>query len=947
MLSLPCPPELWREFSRLLGEVLDLPIDERGRWLDSLAQRHAHFRSALARVVAHAAALDGSDFLSAPQVDGEALSGLRAGERVGPYVLERELGSGGMGVVWLATRSDGNLKRRIALKLPHAHLLTPTLRQRFERERDILASLSHPHIARLFDAGFGEDQQPYLALEYVEGAPITEYCDREKLTIRQRLQLFLEVLEAVQYAHSRLVIHRDVKPSNILVTPDRKGILVDFGIAKLIVDGEAKETELTQQAGRALTPDYASPEQILGQTVSTASDVYSLAVVMYELLCGSKPYRMKRASPAALEEAILGIDPMRPSQSPISTANAAVRGTSARDLARSLAGDLDTIVLKGLKKAPADRYATVDAFEQDIRRYLGGQPVLAQPDSAWYRTGKFIRRNRLPVALAAALALVVCGGLGVALWGLHSARTQAERAEAAKSFLLKVFSTGNPSKTDGQNITAREILERGSKQIDAELQKQPALLGELHSEIANIYSSIGANEDVQHHAIKAAELLESSGTRNGDAYFNALYRIASSYKEEEHWPEARAAYQRLRGAATRQFGPANPWEARTLEDMIWVEQSNGDLLQAQAAAAGALDLTNRLYGQHSSQYLRVLGSSEQLYLDRGQPKEALQFIQKVIELSSSVPDYALADRLMDRYMLASTLYRLQRYQESAQELRRLVPDMESNMGLGNDRTSKARNTLALDLAFMGELQEAEAIQRRNLKLLDESHIGDQDLLTGQKATLARILFRSDRFAESIPLQQQVVEYFDHKYASPTTFHEHTRSSLGDMRVRDGDIARGVAGLERAIANLNSIKDYRPDPIFAETLQAQGNGYRLLGRTVDAQESLASACALYDSLLGENSVAAHRCRLYKLLVKAENVDRAGAKSLLIELSAIRDRLNILLPPHQALRAELQLIEAALDRTSGDNATANALEREAIASYQTLVGLPPHLPLRGLH
>ena len=267
-----------------------------------------------------------------------------------------------MGAVWLAERIDGLIKRPVALKLPHPPHYNSHLRERFARERDILASLVHPNIGKLFDAGVTEAGQPYLGLEYIEGATITEYCDGMGLPVRNRLELFLQVLEAVQYAHSRLVIHRDLKPSNILVTSERQVVLLDFGIAKLLTDGKAKETELTQRGGAALTPDYASPEQIIGQAISTASDVYSLGIVLYELLTGERPYKLTRDSRGALEEAILAADPRIPSQVVTDQAKAERRGSTPKKLAHTLAGDLDTIILKALKKRPGDRYPTVNAF---------------------------------------------------------------------------------------------------------------------------------------------------------------------------------------------------------------------------------------------------------------------------------------------------------------------------------------------------------------------------------------------------------------------------------------------------------------------------------------------------------------------------------------------------------------------------------------------------------
>jgi serine/threonine protein kinase len=377
--------------SKLLDEALELPREAHENWLEGLTPEHRHLAAILRKMLARQYSNTDQILPGLPQYDPAALgesapddtTGLTTDSIIGPYRLIRELGRGGMGSVWLAERTDGSLKRQIALKLPHSSLPQRQLAERFGRERDILAALNHPHIARLYDAGVTEEGRPYLALEYVDGEPLNTYCDGRRLSIKARLELFLQVLAALQYAHGQLVVHRDLKPTNILVTPDGEVKLLDFGIAKLLTDGAAHETELTQLGGRALTPQYASPEQILGQPIGTASDVYALGVVLYELLTGSLPYRLKRDSRGALEDAILSADAARPSKTEVLLGNAQSRDSTVRKLVTLLKGDLDTIVLKALKKNAAERYATAQLFADDLRRYLAGEAVLAQPDSAW------------------------------------------------------------------------------------------------------------------------------------------------------------------------------------------------------------------------------------------------------------------------------------------------------------------------------------------------------------------------------------------------------------------------------------------------------------------------------------------------------------------------------------------------------------------------------------
>ncbi len=433
-----------KTLSELMDHALDLDANTRSRWVADLSTGpHAALQPFLADMLAKQADME-TAFMVKPitlphsptslNTVGAGLNTLATGTRVGPYVLQREVGQGGMGAVWLANRVDGAMTRQVALKLPSIHL-TDALAERFSRERDILAQLTHPNIARLYDAGVSAAGRPYLALEYVEGKPITEHCDAINLPINERLQRFLQVASAVQYAHANLVIHRDLKPSNILVSEDGQVHLLDFGIAKLLDDpkGQANETELTLLAGRALTLDYASPEQVNGQAISTASDVYSMGVVLYQLLTGYKPYQLKRGSRAELEEAIVSGDALPPSDAVRrgDDATAAHRALGKDRLARVLAGDLDTIIAKAMKKNPLERYATVAAFAQDIQRHLDGLPVEAQPDSWRYRAGKFVTRNRVGVLATAAVVSALLAGISAALWQTGVAQDEARRADAA------------------------------------------------------------------------------------------------------------------------------------------------------------------------------------------------------------------------------------------------------------------------------------------------------------------------------------------------------------------------------------------------------------------------------------------------------------------------------------------------------------------------------------
>jgi serine/threonine protein kinase/TolB-like protein len=422
------------QLSKLLDEALPLDTGGRRRWLDNLSPEHRALLPALQQALLFDddTAFTSGPFRTLPRIGADVApsgapatvlaSALQAGHRIGPYQLVRELGIGGMAVVWLAQRADGAFRREVALKLPLLSRLRRDLAERFARERDILAQLEHPNIARLYDAGVAHDGLPYLALEYVEGRPLTAWSDAHKYSVRERLQLFLQVLDAVQYAHSRQVVHRDLKPSNILVTEAGQVRLLDFGVAKMLAEGEdAGRSELTQVYGRVLTPDYASPEQLRNEAIGPPSDIYALGVVLYELLVGHRPYKIKADSSQSPLEAAIGAAQIRRPSTQVQADAATARATSQDKLVRRLRGDLDAIVLKALAREPGDRYPTAAAFADDLQRYLSGDMVEARPARLAYRTAKYLLRHPgASVATAAALAASI-GLVAVAPNGWFSA----------------------------------------------------------------------------------------------------------------------------------------------------------------------------------------------------------------------------------------------------------------------------------------------------------------------------------------------------------------------------------------------------------------------------------------------------------------------------------------------------------------------------------------------
>ena len=486
-------PGQWSRLSQQLDVLLDLPAGERAAWLDALRTDDAEAAETLSRLLAQADSTGVGRFLEGQVLDAAAPT--LAGQQLGAYTLTAPLGQGGGGTVWRARRHDGRYSGEVAVKLLHLSLLGRAAAERFQREGEILARLTHPHIARLLDAGVAIGGQPYLVLELVEGEPIDDYCRKRHLDVPARLALFDGVLAAVTHAHQHLVIHRDIKPANILVTPEATVKLLDFGIAKLAEPDthSAEATQLTRDAGRVLTPRHAAPEQLRGDTVTTTTDVYSLGLLLYQLLAERLP---ERPATAAID-----YSPPPPSRLAVEPARQ-----------RALRGDLDTIVLRAMKPVAAERYPSVSAMHDDLTRYRDGRTVLARPDSWAYRARKFVLRHKAGTAIAAAVVLALVGGAyaqvavlfalaagaAAALWQAAAARREAAaaraaqaRAEEVKQFIASIFTEAKPRDGAGGVVTAADLLASATDRIEAELGTNPAVAGELGVLVAQSCSRLG------------------------------------------------------------------------------------------------------------------------------------------------------------------------------------------------------------------------------------------------------------------------------------------------------------------------------------------------------------------------------------------------------------------------------------------------------------------------
>ncbi len=653
--------ERWKQVSPYLDQALTLPVEHRAAWLESVRADNSEIGDILGELLAGHGALVEERFL-----EGSVLHPLSEasfpGQTVGSYRLISPIGQGGMGAVWLAERNDGRFERRVAMKFLHFSVSVKSGRERFEREGKILGQLRHPHIAELIDAGVDDHNRPYLVLEHVQGQAIDRHCDERKLDVQERIRLFVDVLTAVAHAHAHLVVHRDIKPSNVMVGADGAVKLLDFGIAKLLADEAATPaaTLLTLENGSALTPQFAAPEQINGATITTATDVYSLGVLLYLLLTGRHPVPADAGSPAELVKAILDIEPPLGSEAVLAADPMAAvkRSTSTDKLHRQLRGDLDTIVAKALKKSPAERYTSVGALADDLRRYQRQEPIQARPDTLAYRTAKFVHRNKLPVLGGTAILLALGAGLTAALWQANIARKEARTAAAVEQFTEDIFrmnNRANPDPENAQRTTARQLLDMGARKASSSLNDAPEaklqmldLLGSLYQDLElsdqavalrrdrvavakkiygpespqvvpaltelgrSMHSSRSVNER-ESVLLEAKTILDRSGDFTSKDRGNVLSALAEAYTSTDLKKAPQMAKESV--AILRRW-PGSPDLALALRTAGFAYISSQDFAGAEAAMSEAIQLSKQLSGNPNPALIQYFATEAQAQMSQ-------------------------------------------------------------------------------------------------------------------------------------------------------------------------------------------------------------------------------------------------------------------------------------------------------------------------------------------
>lgn len=797
----------------LLLDALDRPPETRRAWLAGAVADDALRAHVLALLDAHEAAEAGGP-LDTPLL---VRSDRREGLRVGPWKLVEPLGEGGMGTVWKAERADGTYDRSVALKLLRVDGATDMLAERLRAERQILARLEHPNIARLYDGGMADDGRPYLVLERVDGQPITAYADAHDLDVPARLRLFLQVCEAVAYAHRNLVVHRDLKPSNVFVADDGTVKLLDFGIAKLVEEEQPDELTRSQLA---LTPSYAAPEQIRRAAVTTATDVYALGVMLYELLGGQRPFTLTSLTAAEAERLICDTDAPPPST------------VAPPNRAKAVRGDLDTIVAKAMDKDPARRYASADALAADVRRRLDGLPVLARPATRSYRMRRFVARHRVGVAAAAAVGTALVAGLGATAWQAQKARAEADKASAANAFLVEMLAAANPD-DDGRDVRVATLLDRAAHALDTAFAGTPETEAALRKTLGWTYRGLG------------------------------LYA------------EADTQLTRALAIRTRLFGPRHPDVAEVQESLGRLYIERGEYAKADSILGLALATDRDRLGPHHTRTSNVLNDLGQVAYDTGDYAKAVTYWQEGYDIDAATKPEGDNDRLIGMANLALALYdsgdepagtrmleeqvALLRRHHPADDLR--LANSLANLGsfyyaagardsaavlqreaverfrraLGDDHPSVAfgMNNLGSTLGALGQTDEAERMLREAVRIYGTAfgtNYADHPDLGYPLVNLAKTLNRPGRRADAEADARRAVQVFTHAFGADNATVARALVPLGQILVDDGRPAEAVPVFRRAAA----IRTAQGDAVgiaIAESLL--GDALRRAGNAAEA------------------------------------------------------------------------------------------------------------------
>ncbi|HET6632942.1 MAG TPA: serine/threonine-protein kinase [Rhodanobacteraceae bacterium] len=899
-----------QRINALFERALSMAPAQRDAWLAAHCGDDAGLRAAVQRLLDADARADGilergSELIAAVLADA-----VEVPERFGVWRVVRGIGAGGMGEVWLAERDDGEFTQQAAIK--QVAWPTPGLLRRFRGERQILARLEHPGIARLIDGGVDEAGCPYLAMEHVEGVRIDEWVRTQALDARATVKLVLHVCDAVQYAHRALVVHGDIKPANILVDAGGTPKLLDFGIARVLADDADTPASRTRTLAQLLTPDYAAPEQLAGEPITTAVDVYALGVLMYELLSGTRPYRLSRGAGGGMQLPAVAARPP----------STAVDGELARapERRRALRGDLDRIVLTAMAREPGRRYASVEALASDLRAWLDGRAVAARGDGRWYRTRKFVARNRAAVGVVVAAGVLLLAATIFSLHAASAARAQASRAETVTRFLTDMFRFADPKGAPGGlHLTARQMLDAGAQRYDRELRAQPALAAKFSTTLATIYSALGEYD-------RAIELARNALKRDAidrGARARALAVLARAQYEKGDYKAAQESIDQARALHAAEDGERSPSVAADIALAGEIARRQGDFKRAETLTQRALAMSKATLEAPNAQIAEELNQLAVLYGDmrrvedaRAPTEQALAMFRALygddhLDVAENIVNLGTIDMQTGKVEQALPLF-----EQAEATYHKLLP--VDHPALANTLTDHARALDRLGRYHEAEAkyQEALAMQRKLLGGLHPDVAATLNNMAVLEMELGEVQTAAKRFRTVLDIWAGQGKP-DHPLAQISRIH------LGSALREEGKLVESEALLRKArTVAQKTFGEAHPIALLA--------GIQL-GVTLRQAGKIAAALAIQEAV--DRTMRGAK-RLPPLFKAKADVQYALTELASGKLEQARTRVDSAAQAIAAMttvdpvsRGEVLLAQARIDLAQGDSAAGCSAARDA--------------------
>ncbi|WP_421775173.1 tetratricopeptide repeat protein [Gracilimonas sp.] len=840
----------WQTVETIIDEVLALPVENREEYIRERCEGNEELKDEVTLLLASITESEGwlenpgeykRELFDELSEDFSALSAQQPliGSKIGAYIIKEEIGFGGMGKVFRAERDEDHLTHHVAIKVLNKHRASATIIERFKREQQVLAKLNHPHIARFFDGGVTADGSPYIIMEYVRGIPIDEYCRDNGCSVPQKISLFKDVLKGVRYAHENLVIHRDLKPANILVTENGKVKILDFGISKLM--DEELDTELTMEGARLLTPKFAAPEQIMEHNITTATDTYSLGVLLYHLITSTFPYNLKNLSQYEAEQVILKSDPQKPSET-----------VDNPLLKKQLSGDLDAILLKAIRKEADYRYRTANDFLDDLLSFEKNLPVSAHEDSRSYRFKKFIKRNKKNVSFASLLFFVVITLIGFYTLRITEERNQAnieaEKAEQITGFMIDLFSASDPYEAQGDTIPVRTVLNKGFEKLD-NLNNQPLLKSAIQGTIGKVFLNLGDYNEAENLLLQSLTLEKEHG--EDEAKLATLHNdLGVLYHRQEQIDKAKPHYLQAIEIKKKVLGINNLDYAQSLSDYGALMRISNNLDSAKILYKEALEIRQRNLPEDHPDITTILNNIAVIYNKEGKLDESEKYYKKALNIR--VSNFGETHpKVANTLNNLAVLYRRKGdFDQAAYYYQKTLRIRKDLFGNDHPEVAQSINNYAGFLKEKGDLEKAEDLYVEALDIRREL-FGENHIKTGTSYNnLANIYLLKNKLEEAESMYRKAIDIYGNVLGEDHLYVGIVLSNLGRTNTLKNNFESAAAILNRSYEILTASSS-RPTLSISNVLFYKGNlalQQQDIGKATNHHEE---ALAIRFNLLGEN------------------------------------------------------------------------------------------------